>query len=56
MYFLKLGHQIKLIEPISNLIKKRNIKGLIDYDDFKKNNSEYYFSNLDNFYNFVETI
>jgi len=51
-----IGNQIKLIEPMSNLIKKRNIKGLIDYDDFKKNNSKYYFSNLEFFYNFMETI
>ena len=51
-----IGNQIKLIEPVSNLIKKRNIKALIDYDDFKKNNSEYYFTSLDFFYNFIETI
>ena len=47
-----IGNQIKLIEPMSNLIKNR----IIDYDDFKKNNSKYYFSNLDFFYNFIETI
>ena len=51
-----IGNQIKLIEPMSNLIKKGNIKGLIDYDDFKKNNSEYYFTSLDSFYNFIEII
>ena len=47
-----IGNQIKLIEPMSNLIKSR----IIDYDDFKKNNSKYYFSNLDSFYNFIETV
>ena len=51
-----IGNQIKLIEPMSNLIKNRNIKVLIDYDDFKKNNSEYYFTSLNFFYNFIETI
>ena len=47
-----IGNQIKLIEPMSNLIKNR----IIDYDDFKLNNSEYYFTSLDNLYNFVERI
>jgi hypothetical protein len=47
-----IGNQIKLIEPMSNLINNR----IIDYDDFKLNNSKYYFTSLDNLYNFVETI
>lgn len=51
-----IGNQIKLIEPMTDLIKNRKIKGLIDYDDFKLNNSKYYFSNLNSFYNFVKDI
>jgi len=51
-----IGNQIKLIEPMSNLIKNRTIDYVIDYDDFKLNNSEYYFTSLDSFYNFIETI
>ena len=51
-----IGNQIKLIEPMSNLIKNRTIDYVIDYDDFKLNNSEYYFTSLDNLYNFVERI
>ena len=47
-----IGNQIKLIEPMSNLIKNR----IIDYDDFKKNNSKYYFTNLDSFYNYIDQI
>ena len=47
-----IGNQMKLIEPMSNLIKNRTI----DYDDFKLNNSEYYFTSLDNLYNFVGRI
>ena len=51
-----IGNQIKLIEPMTDLIKNRKIKCLIDYDDFKLNNSKYYFSNLNSFYNFVKDI
>lgn len=51
-----IGSKIKLNEPELNIQKNKNIKYLIDYDDFKKNNSEYYFTSLDSFYNFIETI
>ena len=51
-----IGSKIKLNEPKLNIQKNKNIKYLIDYDDFKKNNSEYYFTSLDSFYNFIETI
>ena len=49
-----IGNKIKLIEPILDIQKKKSIKALIDYDDFRVNNSEYYFTNLENFYNFIE--
>ena len=51
-----IGNKIKLVEPTLNIKKTKKIEGLIDYDDFKKNNSEYYFTSLDSFYNFIETI
>jgi len=51
-----IGNKIKLIEPTLEIQKTKEIEGLIDYDDFKKNNSEYYFTSLDNLYNFVENI
>tara|TARA_S200000501_G_scaffold190108_1_gene178925 strand:- start:782 stop:1615 length:834 start_codon:yes stop_codon:yes gene_type:complete len=51
-----IGSKIKLNEPELNIQKNKNIKYLIDYDDFKKNNSKYYFISLDSFYNFIETI
>jgi len=51
-----IGSKIKLNEPKLNIQKNKNIKYLIDYDDFKKNNSEYYFTSLDSFNNFIETI
>ena len=51
-----IGNKIKLVEPTLNIQKTKKIEGLIDYDDFKRNNSEYYFTTLDNLYNFVERI
>jgi len=51
-----IGSQIKLIEPILDIQKKKKIEGLIDYDDFKKDNSKYYFTNLDSFYSFVDKL
>ena len=51
-----IGNKIKLVEPTLNIQKTKKIEGLIDYDDFKLNNSKYYFTNLDNLYNFVERI
>jgi len=51
-----IGNKIKLVEPTLEIQKTKEIEGLIDYDDFKRNNSEYYFTSLDNLYNFVETI
>lgn len=51
-----IGNKIKLVEPTLKIQKTKEIEGLIDYDDFKRNNSEYYFTSLDNLYNFVETI
>ena len=51
-----IGNKIKLVEPTLNIQKTKKIEGLIDYDDFKSNNSKYYFTNLDNLYNFVERI
>ena len=51
-----IGNQIKLIEPTLDIQKKKKIEGLIDYDDFKLNNSKYYFTNLDSFYSFVDKL
>jgi hypothetical protein len=51
-----IGNKIKLVEPTLEIQKTKEIEGLIDYDDFKRNNSEYYFTSLDNLYNFVERI
>ena len=51
-----IGNKIKLVEPTLEIQKTKEIEGLVDYDDFKRNNSEYYFTSLDNLYNFVETI
>jgi len=51
-----IGNKIKLVEPTLKIQKTKGIEGLIDYDDFKLNNSKYYFTSLDNLYNFVETI
>jgi hypothetical protein len=51
-----IGNKIKLVEPTLEIQKTKEIEGLIDYDDFKRNNSEYYFTSLDNLYNFVENI
>ena len=51
-----IGNKIKLVEPTLKIQKTKKIEGLIDYDDFKKNNSEYYFTSLDSFYNFIKTI
>ena len=51
-----IGNQIKLIKPTLDIQKKKKIEGLIDYDDFKLNNSKYYFTNLDSFYSFVDKL
>ena len=51
-----IGNKIKLVEPTLKIQKTKEIEGLIDYDDFKRNNSEYYFTSLDNLYNFIETL
>ena len=51
-----IGNKIKLVEPTLKIQKSKKIEGLIDYDDFKLNNSKYYFTSLDNLYNFIETI
>ena len=51
-----IGNKIKLVAPTLEIQKTKKIEGLIDYDDFKLNNSKYYFTNLDNLYNFVERI
>ena len=51
-----IGNKIKLVEPTLEIQKTKEIEGLIDYDDFKRNNSEYYFTSLDNLYNFVENL
>ena len=51
-----IGNKIKLIEPTLKIQKTKEIEGLIDYDDFKLNNSKYYFTSLVNLYNFVKTI
>ena len=51
-----IGNKIKLVEPTLKIQKSKKIEGLIDYDDFKRNNSEYYFTSLDNLYNFVENL
>ena len=53
---IKTGNKIKLVEPTLKIQKTKEIEGLIDYDDFKLNNSKYYFTSLDNLYNFIETI
>jgi hypothetical protein len=51
-----IGNKIKLVEPTLKIQKTKEIEGLIDYDDFKRNNSEYYFTSLDDLYNFVENL
>ena len=51
-----IGNKIKLVEPTLKIQKTKEIEGLIDYDDFKLNNSKYYFTSLVNLYNFVKTI
>ena len=51
-----IGNKIKLVEPTLKIQKTKGIEGLIDYDDFKLNNSKYYFTSLDNLYNFIETL
>ena len=51
-----IGNKIKLVEPTLKIQKTKEIEGLIDYDDFKLNNSKYYFTSLDNLYNFIETL
>lgn len=50
-----IGNQIKLVKPTLN-IQKKNIEGLIDYEDFKKNNLNHYFTNLENFSNIIKKI
>ena len=51
-----IGNKIKLVEPTLKIQKTKEIEGLIDYDDFKLNNSKYYFTSLDSLYNFIETL
>lgn len=51
-----IGNKIKLVEPTLKIQKTKEIEGLIDYDDFKLNNSKYYFTSLENLYNFIETL
>ena len=51
-----IGNKIKLVEPTLKIQKTKKIEGLIDYDDFKLNNSKYYFTNLKSFYNFINQI
>jgi len=51
-----IGNQIKLVKPTLNIQKKKNIEGLIDYEDFKKNNLNLYFTNLENFCNIIKKI
>ena len=51
-----IGNKIKLVEPTLEIQKTKEIEGLIDYDDFKRNNSEYYFTSLDSLYSFVEDL
>lgn len=51
-----IGNQIKLVKPTLNIQKKKNIEGLIDYEDFKKNNLNHYFTNLENFSNIIKKI
>jgi len=51
-----IGNKIKLVEPTLKIQKTKEIEGLIDYDDFKRNNSKYYFTDLDSFYNFVDKL
>jgi len=51
-----IGNKIKLIEPILDIQKKKGIKALIDYDDFRLNNPKYYFTSLDIFYNFMDKL
>ena len=51
-----IGNKIKLVEPTLKIQKTKEIEGLIDYDDFKLNNSKYYFTSLDNLCNFLERI
>ena len=51
-----IGNKIKLVEPTLKIQKTKKIEGLIDYDDFKLNNSKYYFTNLRSFYNFINQI
>ena len=51
-----IGNKIKLVEPTLEIQKTKEIEGLIDYDDFKRNNSKYYFTSLDSLYSFVEDL
>ena len=51
-----IGNKIKLVEPTLEIQKTKEIEGLIDYDDFKRNNSEYYFTSLVSLFSFVENL
>jgi len=51
-----IGNKIKLVEPTLEIQKTKEIEGLIDYNDFKRNNSKYYFTSLDSLYSFVEDL
>ena len=51
-----IGNKIKLVEPTLEIQKTKEIEGLIDYNDFKRNNSKYYFTSLDSLYSFVENL
>ena len=51
-----IGNKIKLVEPTLKIQKTKEIEGLIDYNDFKRNNSEYHFTSLDSLFSFVENL
>lgn len=51
-----IGNKIKLKKPTLNIQKKKNIEGLINYEDFKKNFPEYYFTDLNSFIKFIANL
>lgn len=59
IYLLKtsfLGNKIRLVEPTLDIQKKKGIKKLLDYEDFKISNAEFYYKNLDELILFIKNL
>ena len=59
IYLLKtsfLGNKIRLVEPTLDIQKKKGVKNLLDYEDFKISNPEFYYKNLDELILFIKNL